>query len=89
MFYANMLSLIAIIGWATDLKTVSPEIINKRALRTGDGSRKSTEHISLEEIINSPVNDGRDTEHFWGWDDEEMTEHDKKDVNILYETKIP
>jgi len=28
------------IGWAYDLKTVSPEMIKKRVVRTGDGSHE-------------------------------------------------
>ncbi|CAG4985876.1 acyl-CoA Delta-9 desaturase-like [Colias croceus] len=39
------------IGWAYDLKTVSPEVIEKRVKRTGDGSH---EEWGYEEIHDSP-----------------------------------
>lgn len=59
------------IGWATDLKTVSDEVVKKRVLRTGDGSHpysiEAKKHnIKVEEEHNN--NDGeRDLDHFWGW----------------------
>lgn len=73
------------IGWATDLKTVSPEMIRKRALRTGDGSHECATQkvIGLDDAQN---NVERDVEHFWGWNDELLTEEDKKDVTIINKT---
>lgn len=38
-FTTAFIDFFAKIGWAYDLKTVSQEIIDKRAVRTGDGSR--------------------------------------------------
>jgi stearoyl-CoA desaturase (delta-9 desaturase) len=60
-----------ILGWATDLKTVSDEVVKKRVLRTGDGThRYSVEakknNINLDDEHNN--NEGeRDLDHFWGW----------------------
>lgn len=34
------IDLFAKIGWAYDLKTVAPDVIQRRVLRTGDGSHE-------------------------------------------------
>lgn len=69
------------VGWATDLKTVSDEIIAKRAQRTGDGTRamktKSDEN-------NNETEEEHSHSDIWGWDDKEMTEENRKCVKILY-----
>lgn len=36
------IDLFSLIGWAYDLKTVPAELVAKRALRTGDGTRRTT-----------------------------------------------
>jgi len=51
-------------GWATDLKTVSEEMINKRALRTGDGTRKTTSNSKVTIDANEFVEPAHD---LWGW----------------------
>ena len=43
-FTAAFIDFFAKIGWAYDLKTVSPEIIKKRVLRTGDGTHEVWSH---------------------------------------------
>jgi stearoyl-CoA desaturase (delta-9 desaturase) len=61
------------IGWAYDLKTVSTEMIRRRAARTGDGSRHSDAPLEdLHEIDNG----------IWGWGDKDMSEEDIKEVKI-------
>lgn len=54
-------------------------------MRTGDGS-----HDYAKEFSNGPQaakqNEKRDLEHFWGWNDELMTEEDRKDVTIINRT---
>lgn len=65
--------IIKILGWATDLKTVSPETIKARVLRTGDG----THPYSIEQFnkncmapqnnVNNNNEGERDLDHFWGW----------------------
>lgn len=72
-------------GLATDLKTVPMEVIRQRVLRTGDGTHKFSK---LDKDVegdnnNHPAAIERDTEHFWGWGDKEMTEEDMKNVEIL------
>lgn len=73
-------------GLATDLKTVPTDMVKQRLLRTGDGSHKYAQ-ISTKDVESRLDNnnfDARDTEHFWGWGDNEMTEEDLKNVEILH-----
>ena len=68
-------------GWATDLKTVSDEMIRKRVLRTGDGTHRYSKAQTAKELLeaydqnNNNNNEDpfglstkvpRDVEHFWG-----------------------
>lgn len=81
------------LGWATDLKTVSEEMINRRVSRTGDGSHKYSQLKTTEEKILAYVNDvttdanghhAHDEKQLvWGFDDKDMDEEDKKYVTIL------
>lgn len=64
--------MFAKIGWAYDLKTVSKELIRKRAERTGDGTLKSS--TSSEHHMNS----------VWGWGDKDMSSEDKSSVTVYY-----
>ncbi|KRT83939.1 hypothetical protein AMK59_974, partial [Oryctes borbonicus] len=57
------LDLMAMMGWAYDLKTVSTDHIRQRMSRTGDQSKSS-------ELTQEP--------YVWGWDDDAMTEEDKQ-----------
>lgn len=61
-------------GWAYDLKTVSHEMIEKRACRTGDGT--SYQHVDdqHEHKYNNSI---------WGWDDPDITAEDILDARIL------
>jgi stearoyl-CoA desaturase (delta-9 desaturase) len=61
------------IGWAYDLKTVSVDMIRRRAARTGDGSRHSDAPL---EDMHEPDNS------IWGWGDKDMLEEDIKEVQI-------
>lgn len=56
-------------------------MIRNRALRTGDGSHECATEENVEKL---PIQ--RDVEHFWGWDDELMTEEDKREVTIINRT---
>lgn len=71
------------LGWATDLKTVPPHIVQKRILRTGDGSHEYSKAYKNEDDKQSPV---VMNEHVWGWNDEKMTETDKSEVIIFNNT---
>lgn len=66
-YYCNFtipfIDFFAWLGWATDLKTVSTEMIRKRVLRTGDGSHRYVQG-SESKTDASPM---RDVDHFWGF----------------------
>lgn len=68
------------------MKTVPADMVKKRVLRTGDGSHKyaKLEAKDVEGRIDNNNIDERDTEHFWGWGDKEMTDADLKNVEILH-----
>ncbi|KAJ3665681.1 hypothetical protein Zmor_001167 [Zophobas morio] len=61
------LNLMAAIGWAYDLKTVSLESIAKRASRTGDGTR-----ILDKRTTNLVQHQNSESDLIWGWGDKDM-----------------
>lgn len=63
-------------------------MIKKRVLRTGDATHwyylevnKNKNQLSVPDDNNNEVK--RDLDHFWGWDDPEMTDEDRS-VMILH-----
>lgn len=72
----------AILGWAYDLKTVSHDVVQKRANRTGDGSNKHS-NIQLEEFNPLSHESHEDENLIWGWDDADMTDDAKKCAKII------
>lgn len=71
-FSKAFIDFFALIGWATDLKTASAELVRKRMLRTGANNNN-----------NSLVDEEGDKPEVWGWDDPALPEEDKKLVMIL------
>ncbi|KAJ0175634.1 hypothetical protein K1T71_008793 [Dendrolimus kikuchii] len=74
-----LIDIAAKYGLAYDLKTVSKEMIQQRASRTGDGSHpwvQQTEDCSDEH--HHPENP------VWGWDDTDMPEEDKQLAKIVH-----
>ncbi|CAG9785490.1 unnamed protein product [Diatraea saccharalis] len=69
----GLIDLAAKLGLAYDLKTVSVDIIKKRAARTGDGSHPSTKHTN--ESVDDHVHPEKPT---WGWGDRDMTEEERE-----------
>ncbi|XP_039286045.1 acyl-CoA Delta(11) desaturase isoform X2 [Nilaparvata lugens] len=67
------IDMFARIGWAYDLKMATPAMVQRRILRTGDGSHDSVaahdHHHHQDEV--------------WGWDDKDMTTEDKKLIEII------
>jgi stearoyl-CoA desaturase (Delta-9 desaturase) len=57
---------------------VSKEMIDKRAIRTGDGTRTNNQLYREEKDEKKISND------IWGWDDNEMSEDQKQSAKILY-----
>ncbi len=70
------------IGWAYDLKTVPERVVLQRVRRTGDGS-----HPKHESDVAS-TNNNKDHDHgiapnSWGWDDEDVTQEERRITVIL------
>lgn len=66
------IDLFAWIGWATDLKTASDEMVRKRVLRTGDGTHpycveasKMTKKFGIDSN-NNGVEGNEGSEVYWG-----------------------
>ncbi|KAH8292993.1 hypothetical protein KR054_003086 [Drosophila jambulina] len=83
------IDVMAKIGQAYDLKSVSQEMVYKRVLRTGDGS-----HIAA--LLDANNNNAMPTselvahldheleEHaIWGWDDKDISEEDRKGAKVV------
>lgn len=78
-----LIDFCAKLGLAYDLKVASPELVKRRALRTGDGTHPGSAEKQEEE-------DGHHHSHenaVWGWDDENMSPDELKLVNILNRSK--
>lgn len=70
--------MFASIGWAYDLKTVASGAIQKRAARTGDGSKygcSAEDHNGPQHV--------HDDGAIWGWGDADMPIEDMKDAEII------
>lgn len=69
------------------MKTTSIDMVNKRALRTGDGSHHYAIECKKKNLVcpdnNNEGEEKRDLDHFWGWGDEAMIAEDKN-VTILH-----
>jgi hypothetical protein len=59
------------IGWATELKTVSDELIRQRIFRTGTINNKNL--LNKKNLLN-----GEKMHQIWGWNDPQMQEEDKQ-----------
>ncbi|KRT82992.1 hypothetical protein AMK59_3959 [Oryctes borbonicus] len=71
---AGTIDVFARIGWAWDLKTVSTDMIRRRAARTGDGSK------SYEDVVQSIVHTDDSQDMLWGWGDEDMDKEQMRRV---------
>ncbi|XP_060524772.1 acyl-CoA Delta-9 desaturase-like [Cylas formicarius] len=79
-FTTAFLDLMARIGWATELKTASEEIVKKRVLRTGDGTYPNIESMVAQMAGQDHHHD--DGELIWGWGDKDMKEEEKNDIKF-------
>ena len=73
-FTTAFIDMFARIGWAYDLKTVSDEMVRRRAARTGDGSLYPDEP---KELLHDHDNS------LWGWGDKDMREDDFRAVDLV------
>ena len=78
----GFIDFFAKLGWAYDLKTVSDEMIQKRANRTGDGTNDYS-NIKLDQFTEEEHHSHEGENLIWGWDDADMTETDKKLAKII------
>ncbi|XP_037945829.1 acyl-CoA desaturase 1 isoform X2 [Teleopsis dalmanni] len=82
------INLMAKIGQAYDLKSVSEEMVLKRVRRTGDGTHSSAidcNNNSTSGITNqmvSKLNHDDEPVMVWGWDDKDILEDDRKKATI-------
>lgn len=76
LFYLNSQIICDYLGWAYDLRSVSIDMIQKRARRTGDGSIFETKAQSN----NDENNVADDSGMIWGWNDDQMPAEYKTDA---------
>ncbi|XP_013107785.1 acyl-CoA Delta-9 desaturase [Stomoxys calcitrans] len=93
--YYNMttafLNIMARIGQAYDLKTVSDEMILKRIQRTGDGTHPSCTDMNNNQLSGKGITaemlaklDHENEETMiWGWEDKDVSEEDRKCAKII------
>lgn len=82
-------------GLAYDLKTVTDEMIMKRAQRTGDGTHPkyssqnehNDERFRKEAFIKS-LNCHNEDGMLWGWEDRDMLEEDQRMARITGKKSI-
>ena len=82
------IDLMARIGWAYDLKTVSPDLVQKRVKRTGDGSEHVDGWMSwVYDLKMARCNEQKfstaERQHIWGWDDSDMLQEDRAVAVIM------
>lgn len=84
-----------VVGWAYDLKTVSEDLIRRRAERTGDGITykytkcvKPTENVDQQQKHQQSHHHHHSDDNFvWGWDDDAMDKYDKDNAIIINKGK--
>ena len=81
-FTTCFIDIMAKLGQAYDLKTVSPHIVIARAKRTGDGSYVPPENVKIIKEDGHSI-DG----DVWGWGDKDMKPEDIKAATIINEDK--
>ncbi|KAG5671196.1 hypothetical protein PVAND_001407 [Polypedilum vanderplanki] len=83
----------SLFGWTYDLKTVSPEMIRRRVLRTGDGSHPASKEMDTKELLNKFIlsqaidKNGNiihnEEDSIWGFNDEMLPAEDRKYIKII------
>lgn len=83
-FTTAFLDFMSKIGWAYDLKTVSPEMVKKRAKRTGDGSW--VEDKNGKTNTDNPAYNEH-TGMLWGWGDKDMNAEEVNHIKCYNKLK--
>ncbi|XP_034484964.1 stearoyl-CoA desaturase 5 [Drosophila innubila] len=85
----GFIDMMAKIGQAYDLKSVSQEMVYKRVLRTGDGSHIAAK-LDANNNNSAPTNElvmhldhEKEENVVWGWDDKDISEEDRKFATIV------
>ncbi|KAG5671192.1 hypothetical protein PVAND_001403 [Polypedilum vanderplanki] len=106
-YYCNFtipfIDFFAWLGWATDLKMASDEMIRKRIMKSGDGThrysieeaKKKKTAKELLDLFNNKVLqksnphelEGDFADTYWGYGDNDIPEEEIKDITILKPTK--
>ncbi|XP_017774706.1 PREDICTED: stearoyl-CoA desaturase 5-like [Nicrophorus vespilloides] len=76
----SMIDFFAKIGWATELKTTSPEMIRRRAFRTGDGTWDGDLTEMKRNFVEKKLDDSK--EEVWGWGDKAMGRDEMREIQI-------
>lgn len=78
------IDLFAVIGCAYDLKTVPTDLVSKRALRTGDGTREQQPAATgaIEQDAATEQQEVPTTGHSYGWSDSDMPDEDRRMAQI-------
>ncbi|CAG9810180.1 unnamed protein product [Chironomus riparius] len=88
-----LIDFFAWIGWATDLKVASEDLIRKRVLRTGDGShpyaieearkKKMNEDYLNNNVCDTEISTEASSEVFWGLGDTDMPKEEIQGITTL------
>lgn len=82
-FSTKVIDFFASIGWAYDLRTVSPEMIKKRAVRTGDGTWDGLRDIRDFSVF---TDEGIPKESsLWGYGDVDAVEDDYTCMTVSFQ----
>lgn len=74
------------LGLAYELKSASHEVIERRALRTGDGDRTFSKCASSNGKVKAhseQLHDHCERENVWGWDDKDLNKDDRDNAIII------
>ncbi|KAK3910909.1 Acyl-CoA Delta(11) desaturase [Frankliniella fusca] len=86
-YYGNlttaMLDFMAWIGQAYDLKTVSKEMVERRAARTGDGTHSSVSGHDHHQNQHNHHHHHHHGDEVWGWGDKDMPQEDVLGATII------
>jgi stearoyl-CoA desaturase (delta-9 desaturase) len=88
-FAMAFIDFFAWIGWATDLKVASEEMVRKRALRTGDGTHPYCVEMKKKAngvITNGSARDDSNSEVYWGLGDTDISAEDFRDIATINRT---
>ena len=92
-FGLAFIDFFAWLGWATDLKVASDDMVRKRVLRTGDGSHpyaieEAKKKKNRDDNLRRDIANDHKTEVYWGLGDKDLSNEDIngiKTLNVKYD----